>query len=69
MRIYALTDKGRSLSRSTNTPRSPSWKVIYFLSKHDKSDEDTIAQWTGLQRGEAVATLSVLKTNGIVVEG
>ncbi len=69
MRIYALTEKGRSLARSTSAPRSPSWKIIYFLDKHDKSDADTIAQWTGLQRGEAIATLSTLKANGVVVEG
>lgn len=68
MRIYVITPKGRELAKSTSAPKTPTWKIIYFLAKRDKADPDTISQWTGIPRGETMATLSVLKGNGVVVE-
>ncbi len=68
MRIYMLSDKGTQLARSVNAPRSPSWNIIYYLDKKGKADDDEIALKTGMDRGLAVATLSVLKKNGVVME-
>ncbi len=68
MRIYAITEKGRELAKSVNAPKSPSWRIIYFLKGRDKATDEQIAEFNGLSRGEAVATLSVLKKNGVVIE-
>ncbi len=68
MKIYALTQMGRELAKSTSAPKSPTWSVIYFLARRDKADDDTIVNGTGLDKGTVLAVMTTLKRNRFAVE-
>jgi len=68
MRIYALTQLGKRLARSTNNPDTPAWRVVHYLDSNGHGTPDQVADYTGLSVGEASSTLGALKRKGIVGE-
>ena len=68
MKIYALTNIGKRLARSTNNPDTTGWRVVHYLDGVGHSTPDQVADYTGLGEGEVSGTLSELRRKGIVAE-
>jgi hypothetical protein len=66
MNIYALTEWGRKLARSTTSPDTPGWRIVHYLDKVGQSTVDQIAAYTGLPQGQAGRVCSQLASKGIL---
>ena len=65
MNIYALSEWGKRLARSTTSPDTPGWRVVHYLDKVGQSTIDQIAAYTGLTQGQASRICSQLATKGV----
>jgi hypothetical protein len=63
MEIYSLTTRGRVLSHSVRSPKTPEWGVIYFLSKQGSATKEQI---TGYVPSASSSTFMKLRNNGII---
>lgn len=68
MQIYALTQLGKAIARSTRNPSTPEWKVIHHLDLVGNAEMSRIATYCGLSTGEASAVLTRLRHRRIVAE-
>lgn len=70
MKVYALTQWGRRLARSTRNPDTAPYKVISYLDKVGHATKEQIVSFTGLQESEAGMALSRLRRHNppLVVE-
>lgn len=68
MEIYGLTRKGHQLARSTGSPNTPAWGIIYFLDKAHKSTKEQISDYCGLSPVQVAVALRKLKVKRIVAE-
>ncbi|KKM93160.1 hypothetical protein LCGC14_1211240 [marine sediment metagenome] len=66
--IYGLTDIGKRLARSTNTPNTIDWRVVHHLDKMKRSTPEQMAEYCGTSLGQMSATLRKLKSRRIVAE-
>ena len=66
--IYGLTDIGKRLARSTNSPNTPEWRVVHHLDKMKRRTPEQMADYCGVSLGQMAATLRKLKSRRIVAE-
>ncbi len=63
MEIYSLTTRGRALSHSVRSPKTPEWGVIYFLAKQGSATKEQII---GYVSSASSSTLMKLRLKGII---
>jgi len=68
MKIYQLTQLGHRLARSTSTPNTSNWRVIYALDRLEQATPDQIALQTGIEEGEVMGALGTLRRKGLITE-
>lgn len=68
MKIYALTDLGTKLARSTRNPDTAAWKVVHYLDSVGHSTPDQVANYIGVSEGEAAGLLAGLRRKRIARE-
>lgn len=68
MRIYALTEIGRKLARSTSNPDSPAYRVVAYLYQVGQSTTEQTAEFCGMSLKETSAIYSKLRHNKVVAE-
>ena len=61
MKIYALTQMGKRLARSTSNPDTNNWRIVHHLDSIGHGTPDQIADYTGLSEGEVSAALGHLR--------
>ena len=66
--IYGLTETGKRLARSTNSPSTPEWRVVHFLDKVNRSTPEQIADYCGMSLVQTAVVLRKLKSRNIVAE-
>lgn len=68
MKIYALTQLGQRLARSTQNPDTTAWRLVHYLDSVGHATPDQAASYTGLEEGEASGKLAELRRKGVVRE-
>lgn len=68
MKIYALTQLGKRLARSTNNPDTNNWKIVHYLDGVGHSTPDQVADYTGIPEGEVAGSLGYLRRKQVVQE-
>ncbi len=68
MKIYQLTILGKRVARSTSTPDTANWRVIYALDRLEYATPDQLTMQTGLEENGVIGALMVLKRKGLIEE-
>lgn len=63
MEIYSLTTRGRALSHSIRSPKTPEWLIIHFLARQGKATNEQIMDYVP---GATNMTLARLKSRGVI---
>jgi hypothetical protein len=66
MEYYGLTPRGYTLARSTNSPTSPTWKIIHYLDLVHYADRRKIVDNCHLSDEVASVAISELKRRGCI---
>ncbi len=66
--IYGLTETGKRLARSTNSPNTPEWRVVHYLDKMKRSTPEQIADYCGTSPVQTAVILRKLKSRRIIAE-
>jgi hypothetical protein len=61
MYVYRITNWGRKIARSINTPRTPEWRIIYALDRSGQASSEQLAASTGLSEQEVRMVAGRLK--------
>lgn len=68
MELYGLTRLGVRLARSTGSPDTPEWRVIYFLDKRRRATKEQMLAFCDVSSGELSAVLRRLRAKHIIGE-
>ncbi len=55
MEVYELTDRGRMLSHSRRSPRTPEWGVIHHLAKNGIATREQLMEYVPDATGTTLA--------------
>ncbi len=66
MEIFGLTKLGIQLARSTHSPDTPEWRVIYFLDKRRRATREQIEAFAGVPSGTLGVVIRNLKNKHII---
>ena len=68
MRIWILTQLGRTLARSTLNPDTDGWRIVHYLDKVHQSTPEGINEGLGMDLGMVDHKLRELKRKTVVQE-
>ena len=68
MKIYALSDLGIRVSKTTTGEASNNWQVLWAIKSLQPVTSDHLAMYTGLSENEVGAAIGILRRKGLIDE-